>query len=446
MFKFHILFFILLLLAACGTDSTRSDSSTNSGQSQTEELYLTIDTLSNSSLWKTDGTSEGTLLVKDLTSEASCRSPHRMTQVGNILYFSGLYNFLENELCKSDGSADGTVMVKDIAVNWPSSPWDITAVGNTIYFTADDFNHGRELWKTDGTELGTVLVKDILTTAGLGSGPAYLTAFNGSLLFSAVDSVEGRELWISDGTGIGTKILKNIDSSSGDSLPHDLLATDTLVFFTADDGVHGMELWATDGSAAGTFLVADIHPTGSSDPNYLVKVNNTVYFAAFDGAGFDLWKTDGTALGTTKVANFTDPIYDIKAAGNHVFLETYTPASRSIYVSDGTATGTQRLKDLYPSENYYITLHREVNGEIYFGARPTTQQMGDIWKSDGTESGTMLVTETSLTKYTDLGIVPGVPFSHYEVNNAYLFTFGGSLLWRTDGTEAGTVLIKNLAE
>ena len=42
-----------------------------------------------------------------------------------------------------------------------SSPSGLADVGGTLFFTADDGIHGRELWKSDGTKAGTVLVKDI---------------------------------------------------------------------------------------------------------------------------------------------------------------------------------------------------------------------------------------------------------------------------------------------
>ena len=43
-----------------------------------------------------------------------------------------------------------------------SNPGQFTAVGSTIFFAASDSDHGRELWKTDGTAAGTAFVKDIL--------------------------------------------------------------------------------------------------------------------------------------------------------------------------------------------------------------------------------------------------------------------------------------------
>ena len=74
------------------------------------------------------------------------------------------------ELWKSDGTTAGTVLVKDInpglTAGYPnvpasSEPYGLTALDGQLLFTANDGIHGDELWKSDGTAAGTVLVKDI---------------------------------------------------------------------------------------------------------------------------------------------------------------------------------------------------------------------------------------------------------------------------------------------
>ena len=49
-------------------------------------------------------------------------------------------------------------------------------------------------------------------------------------------------------------------------------------------------------------MVLDINTaTPPSDPEGLVAVGSTLYFADNDGRGIGLWKSDGTAAGTTLV-------------------------------------------------------------------------------------------------------------------------------------------------
>ena len=75
---------------------------------------------------------------------------------------------------KTDGTTAGTVLVKDI---WPghfsSAPNYMEALGNEVFFRASTAANGSELWKSDGTATGTVLVKDLVPGTA-GSHPAYM--------------------------------------------------------------------------------------------------------------------------------------------------------------------------------------------------------------------------------------------------------------------------------
>ncbi|MDP7312123.1 MAG: hypothetical protein QF831_01655, partial [Candidatus Thalassarchaeaceae archaeon] len=102
------------------------------------------------------------------------------------------------ELWKSDGTSTGTVMVKDIN-SGPIGSYSaqLTAIGNTIYFQATDGTNGYELWKSDGTTSGTVMVKDI-NSGSSSSIPSYLTTIGDTLYFQARDGIDGAELFMID--------------------------------------------------------------------------------------------------------------------------------------------------------------------------------------------------------------------------------------------------------
>ena len=79
-----------------------------------------------------------------------------------ITYNDGIHG---NELWKTDGTEDGTVMVKDINESAGGSfIYQYAPYKNIFFFTATDATHGRELWKSNGTEAGTAMVKDINPT------------------------------------------------------------------------------------------------------------------------------------------------------------------------------------------------------------------------------------------------------------------------------------------
>ncbi len=219
--------------------------------------------------------------------------------------FQGMFFFASNDsLYKSDGTPEGTVLVKSF-INSPygSTYYNLTVVNNTLFFTAADATHGRELWKSDGTPEGTVMLKDIYPGVN-GSWPGSFTVVNNTLFFIADDGTHGRELWKSDGTPEGTVMLKDISPGVNGSEPFPSYFTvfNNTLFFSADDGTHGDELWKSDGTPEGTVLVKDINPlSAGSNPNNLFAYNNTLFFDASDGASRRFWQSDGTAAGTVQV-------------------------------------------------------------------------------------------------------------------------------------------------
>ena len=136
------------------------------------------------------------------------------------------------ELWISDGTTDGTRLVRDIRRGPESSAISqLTPAGNRVFFTALN-EDGREVWVSDGTRPGTKLVRDIFR-GPLGSEPSLLTSMNSDILFVADDGRRGRLIWFSDGTRRGTKRLlpQNLANTIGGV--GDLMAKGNLVYIVA---------------------------------------------------------------------------------------------------------------------------------------------------------------------------------------------------------------------
>jgi ELWxxDGT repeat protein len=66
------------------------------------------------------------------------------------------------ELWASDGTPQGTRLVRDINPGSASAdPNSFTVINGIAYFTADDGTNGTELWRSDGTSAGTFIVANI---------------------------------------------------------------------------------------------------------------------------------------------------------------------------------------------------------------------------------------------------------------------------------------------
>ncbi len=210
----------------------------------------------NRSLVLSDGTAGGTYgiregfqTVRSFTYLEGVQSVGPVTPLRGVILFQGRDYISGPELWRTDGSTEGTWMVKDIGSPrlGPGSPapGNLVVVGERLLFSHDDDQHGRELWSSDGTEAGTWMVVDLLPGWASSIGNNRVAVGGDRLFFNAFDSVRGRELFRSDGTATGTTIFDLVPGPHS-GVPQNLIATEDFVFFTADDMVNGRELWAVD--------------------------------------------------------------------------------------------------------------------------------------------------------------------------------------------------------
>ena len=150
-------------------------------------------------MWKTDGTEQGTVLVKDLNPGPEGSRIAGSAVLGNSVYFVTLF---DNGLWKSDGTEAGTVRLASNATGG-----GVAAAGGLVYFVGSDPATGDELWKTDGTVAGTALVKDV--RPGPESSLVYNFAASGGQLYFVARDTDDRvfDLFRTDGTPGGTSLV-----------------------------------------------------------------------------------------------------------------------------------------------------------------------------------------------------------------------------------------------
>lgn len=409
------------------------------------------------------------------------------------------------QLWRTDGTEDGTVLVRDIRTGDDDELKAFTRANDRVFFTAND-GTGEQLWVSAGGEDDTVK----MTSGDLEpeTWPVFLTALNDSILFRGVKAGDNTsELWVSDGTPEGTEIVMDIHPGE-DVAPALLTALGDFVYFSANDGDVGQEFWRSDGTAANTELVVEIQEETGLGSLYnecardMVVMNGELYFAAHDGVhGCELWKSDGS-LGNAELVKDIAPgttagsrPHDFAVAGELLFF--YAGASdmddpMRLWMSDGTADGTVLVMEpdddrapLDGKENPIVGA-----GDVaYFQVNNKDEHFGsalELWYADGTDMGRVVAMEESvLGDGIDMAASgdslyyiakrddePGDFISPnrglWKANGAVtelLSSFSGSNggkpliavgdgatllfdvadeMWRTDGTEAGTVVVKDI--
>jgi ELWxxDGT repeat protein len=406
-----------------------------------------------------DGAGAGTVLVKDFFNPTSGVSPiiEELGDLNGTLLVDvqdGGSGFQGVDLWKSNGTTADTTLVAGVEALSP-----FTVLGNTAFFEGEDATTlGSALFETNGTSAGTFPID----TGNL-SNPNNLTNVNGTLFFSGFDFAHGTELWKSDGTATGTVLVKDINAGSGSSVPRYLTNVNGALFFVASDGTStGSGLWRSDGTAAGTVLVKG----GISAAN-LTDVNGKLFFAGNDGkTGWELWDSDGTTKGTQLVKDiytgstnnnyhyyghfhrkFTNSSYPMAMTefnGALFFSADDGKHGRELWKSDGTSAGTVLVKDINPGiggsypGGVFSPSMTVAGGTLYFSAIDGTSG-NELWKSDGTTAGTVPVNP---------GVGGSNPSNLTSAGSTLFFTANDAIhgveLWKSDGTTAGTVLVKDI--
>jgi ELWxxDGT repeat protein len=128
-----------------------------------------------------------------------------------------------------------------------------------------------------------------------------------------------------------------------------------------------------------------------------------------------------------------------KTRGSDLDLSKTYSSGLQIWKTDGTEAGTVLVKDFSPVNPDFTSLtppptyFRVIGDTLFFAADDGI--LNGVWKTDGTEAGTVF--------FGALG------FKETLLINDTLFVQGydsthGEELWKTDGTEAGTVLVKDI--
>jgi uncharacterized delta-60 repeat protein len=154
--------------------------------------------------------------------------------------------------------------------------------------------------------------------------------------------------------------------------------------------------------------------------------------------GETIWGIDG-GLRTWDInpgPGSSSPSFLVDVNGTLFFSANDGSNGIELWKSDGTEAGAMLVKNIWPGGSSGPLDLTNVNGNLFFSAFDGTSD--ELWKSDGTEAGTVIVKNIGTTGPMSLTNVGGTLFFRQNDGTS------GIELWKSDGTETGTLLVKNI--
>ena len=355
-------------------------------------FFAADDGVHGSELWKTDGTTAGTSLVKDINPGSAASNPANFLAVGSVAYFSATTAASGQEVWVTDGTSAGTRLVADIAPGPLSSgAFPAGALGSKVLIYAFA-NNSPHLYASDGTPAGTVA----LAATDLYQRPTpglLVTATNGKAYFEAYADANNETPFVTDGTVAGTHSLGTTSGGSALVGGGGFTQAGAYVYFGAATAGAGQLFRARLADNVIEQITSNTAPQDfgfANDRGFIVAAGNLVYFIGSTAGVTQVWRSDGTSGGTFPVAPFSgmagnSPVSPhLTIANNHLFFisASGSPGFTAAFASDGTVAGTINLTDQL---NVRPFIMGSDGNYAYFGPAP-------LVRSDGTASGTHVIT------------------------------------------------------
>ena len=358
-------------------------------------------------LWVTDGTDEGTVRIGDTpTKETNYDSWNgNIVKCGNKAFFVG-YDLSNNEsLWSTDGTKNGTKVVKNInpkaaTGTFATAPaaidWLVNVNDKWVVFRAETVEEvtgttavGGEIWVSDGTENGTKWIGFDFAKGEVNGVPrmtqfAVTKSYGDTLFFRADDGIHGVEPCIFDlskpiSEGVNPRQFYDINHWNNNPTLHSWSSQFTIyknhLYLQANGGYFlpnsenptlqrgtGYSLWRSPLSLDTCLYQAqiwnmEIFPGNNGDGcNWFTEVNGLLFFAALNMANNkELWVIKDTQIAPELVVDLPANGLPCHLTGIETDLCFVSAGSKVLYKYNTQITGVnetginKELVKIYPN-------------------------------------------------------------------------------------------------
>ncbi len=252
--------------------------------------------------WWSDGTTAGTRLIADVVPapEADPQPAWLHSSLPTSYHIEGEYAYFwsggEQTVWRTDGTAEGTVALPGFKS------------GGVVHLGGAQIGAGAGQLLRLNMDGGEV---EVLYDHTVNYGPdvvvGNVTRLGGRVIYSvyATGDVPAGNVWVSDGTSTGTYPLyltgQFLTAAYDDRYRNVFLVHDDTAYFFAWTSLRGAEFWKTDGTLVGTSRLTDINPGPEDSVNFNPltgaggsgqMVGDAYYFEGGDSTGDYLWVLD----------------------------------------------------------------------------------------------------------------------------------------------------------
>ncbi len=278
-------------------------------------------------LWTSDGTRDGTHPVATLDSgggSPTLRDSHMESLRDDLLILAFPGSTGRTLLWKSDGTAEGTTLIRgDIQIPSNVHPKQLVKFGSIIFFFVNEAADGVQLWATDGTSNRTGAVFDLFpATVRINPSLFSMVEAHGNLYFTVTRGLNpndpsyappptlSQQIWKTDGTPGGTVEVVSLPGEVEVAYVGPFIEETGKILFAARDPGHGLELWTLTPSGPAP-LRGDANRDGARDLSDAVAM----FDCLFQGGSCAVFtcSIDTNSDGTVDVA-------DVISLLGHLFL------------------------------------------------------------------------------------------------------------------------------